>query len=182
MVQLIYMHINHQIKFILINYKPLELLHISSCQCLRELALYNIINFLHLLEPFFRNSWLWQKLSIKWKCSRSTLLSILGKQCNLLNESNLKQSVIPGKKFSLYLGDTTDQSVAIIGGSDLNTYSSDPTSAVTLTLNANFFWQDDVDSYSIGQTTTYTTAKKNVIFDSGTSLAYLPSCMLYLSF
>ena len=63
----------------------------------------------------------------------------------------------------------------MLGTSDQNTYSSDPTQAVTLTLNQNFFWQDDVDSYAVGSITAYTTAKKNIVFDSGTSLAYLPS-------
>jgi len=59
----------------------------------------------------------------------------------------------------------------------LTTYSSSPSGAVILTAMTDFFWADKVDGYSVGdyKTNAFSTTSTKVIFDSGTSLAYIPS-------
>ena len=80
--------------------------------------------------------------------------------------------------FSLYISDTSEYSVIEFGGSDLKKYSSNPAAAVVLNVDKTFYWSCNVAGYAVTDyvnnavSSTGTTA----IFDSGTSLSYIPAC------
>jgi hypothetical protein len=58
--------------------------------------------------------------------------------------------VVPSKKFSLYIADTEYESTVLFGGSDVDKYSRNVTASVTLTVNPEFFWSDEVTAWAIG--------------------------------
>ncbi len=57
---------------------------------------------------------------------------------------------MPTDVFSLYISDTDDLSILQFGGSDIDTYSSDPGERVTLNLDDSFYWTLSVQNYAIG--------------------------------
>jgi hypothetical protein len=76
---------------------------------------------------------------------------------------------------------TTTQSVVLYGASDFTTYSSDSTQKRTLTVLSNFFWSLYCTGIWIATTSNskelaFTDPGLRVIFDTGTSLNYIPSC------
>lgn len=87
---------------------------------------------------------------------------------------------VPSNIFSLYISDTSDLSILQFGGSDIDVYSSDPGEAVTLNLDDSYYWTISVENYAIGATYnsgSVTTSNHKALFDSGTSLAYLPTSL-----
>jgi len=78
--------------------------------------------------------------------------------------------------FSLFLGETTEQSFIEIGGSDVDTYSSDSTGAVTLTLTSNYYWLMVTTGFRIGASDDTYAFKYStyVIFDSAIEYIYIP--------
>lgn len=79
--------------------------------------------------------------------------------------------------FAFFLGGLADESFVEIGTSDIDTYSNDPTSALTVELTDHFFWLGTSDGFKAGADG----GKKSefsygayVIFDTGTSLLMSP--------
>jgi len=47
--------------------------------------------------------------------------------------------------FALYLGDTDETSFIELGSSDIDSYSSDPSQAVTLDVDSILFWEYNIN-------------------------------------
>ena len=92
--------------------------------------------------------------------------------------------MISEKIFSFYMTDDDYKSIVIIGGYDLQEFARDPNNVAWIPMEDLYFWTCLINGYRIGTNATYENGRPSEfsitpvysVFDTGTSLTYLPSC------
>ncbi len=82
------------------------------------------------------------------------------------------------------MADDDDMSMMMFGGSDLDRYARDQNNIAWIPMEDMYFWSCLINGYRIGTKPTYENGRSSefsttpgyAVFDTGTSLTYLPSC------
>jgi hypothetical protein len=99
-----------------------------------------------------------------------------------LTQYEYDDGYITNDLYAFYLSNTNNQSFVDIGNYSTS-YMKDPSELQWFSMSAAYFWQYDVNAFRIGSSNTfsdgvtsgYATDSLNAIFDTGTSLLYVPS-------
>jgi len=92
--------------------------------------------------------------------------------------------MIEEKVFSFYMADDDEMSMMMFGGYDLQKYARDIKNVAWIPMEDMYFWSCLISGYRIGKKPTYENGRSSefsitpvfAVFDTGTSLTYLPSC------